>query len=310
MSADVRRLGRIRGLALIIGGLSLIIVAVSAYLRLDAAGLGCADWPACYGGVLAGHPQALHYGFARLLHRIAASSALILACVLVWQCLRPMPLAAARPALLLLLLMLALSGLGFFSADPRRTLVGFLNIVGGLGLVSFSWRVALSATPDQQARVAGMPLLFRLGIIALSLTVLLGAWLGASYSAVACLSLPGCGGGAQAMSDGWPILDPMLTLSAPQAPGAPGGVLVHLLHRGFALLSLLLLGSALPGMLSKTGMATGRLRLVSLTVLLLIGVAALGMAAVAGGLGLWLVVGHGLGAAVLLAAVATLLRRG
>lgn len=310
MNADVRRLGRIRGLALIIGVLSLIVVAVSAYLRLDAAGLGCSDWPACYGGVLTGHPQALHYGFARLLHRITASAALILTVVLVWQCLRPLPVAAARPALLLLLLMLALSGLGFFSADPRRTLVGFLNIVGGLGLVSFSWRVVLSAAPGRPSCIAGTSLLFRLGILALSLTVLLGAWLGASYSAVACLSLPGCEGGAQAISQGWSILDPMLILAAPQAPGAPEGVLMHLLHRGLALLSLLLLGGALPGMLAKTGMTTAKTGFVLATVvLLLVGVTALGMAAVAGGLGLWLVVGHGIGAAMLLAAVATLLHR-
>jgi cytochrome c oxidase assembly protein subunit 15 len=32
------------------------LVSVSAYLRLDNSGIGCADWPACYG--LIGEPAA------------------------------------------------------------------------------------------------------------------------------------------------------------------------------------------------------------------------------------------------------------
>lgn len=305
MNGELRRLGRIRGLALVIGALSLVVVAVSAYLRLDAAGLGCADWPACYGGILAGDPAPLHYGFARLLHRLAASAALVLAGILVWQCLRPAPLAAARPALLLLGLMLALSVLGFFSADPRRALVGFLNIVGGLGLVSFSWRVVLAAAPVgvRPPQPAPTPA-FRSALAALSLTVLLGAWLGATYSAPACPSLPGCAGSGAALTEGWAALNPLLVLSAAALPGAPDGVLLHLLHRGLALLTLLLLGGAMVAELSTAG----RQRVAASVLVLLVAVAALGLAAIASGLDLWLVVAHGVLAAMLLAAVAALLR--
>jgi len=307
VSGDIRRLGRIRALALAIGVLALVVVAVSAYLRLDAAGLGCADWPACYGAVLGGHPPPLHYGFARVVHRIAASTALVLTCVLVWQCRRPQPLAAARPAQLLLLLMLVLAALGFFSADPRRVLVGFLNIVGGLGLVSFSWRVVLATRP------AGEPAgdnrrspAFRIGIAALSLTVLAGAWLGASYSAVACNELPGCAGAGQALLSGWSILNPGLLQNAAPAPGDAGGVLMHLLHRGFALLSLFALGGAV--LAGWRNMPAKRKRGWGL-LLLLPGTMALGALAVAGSLPLWVVVGHGVAAALLLAATATLMRR-
>lgn len=305
MTGELRRLGRIRGLALVIGALAVVVVAVSAYLRLDAAGLGCADWPACYGGILAGDPSPLHYGFARLLHRLAASAALVLTCVLVWQCLRPQRVAAARPALLLLGLMLALSALGFFSADPRRALVGFLNIVGGLGLVSFSWRVVLAAAPAADRLPQSAPTLpFRLAIGALSLTVLLGAWLGATYSAPACLSLPGCAGSSAALAEGWSALNPLLVLNAAALPGAPDGVLLHLLHRGLALLTVLLLGGA---MLVECSQA-GRRRVAASVLVLLVVASAFGVAAIASGLDLWLVVAHGVAAAILLAAVATLLR--
>lgn len=295
------RLRQVRILALLICALSLLVVAVSAWLRLDAAGVGCAPWPECYARLLTADPSPLHYGFARLLHRAVASSALLLTMLLVWRCLRPQPLQpAARYAVLLLLLMLALSALGFASADPRRALVGALNIVGGLGLVTFSWRVAMAAGACAPAPMPVTDPFLRLGVGILTLAVLMGAWLGATYSATACLSLPFCDIRGWTLAEGLRMLDPFLRLQAAALPGDAGGTTLHLLHRGSAILSLLLLG----GFAARSG-----LRLARVVAVMLVGVMLLGMAAVDSGLDLWLVVGHGVAAALLLAAVATLLRR-
>ncbi len=175
--------------------LSLLVVLLSAYLRLDGAGLACADWPACYGKSLLAESREPHYGVARLLQRATASLSLLLACSLVWQCWRrPAILLAARPATLLLL-MLLLSALGIWSSDPRLTLVGFLNILGGLGLVTFSWRVVLASAPGSPDRTPPAPsMLLRLGAAALSMTVVPGVLIGAGYVALACTSFPDCGG--------------------------------------------------------------------------------------------------------------------
>ena len=135
------RLRRVRRMALLLTALSLLVVLLSAYLRLDAAGLGCADWPACYGLLLRGEPPAQAFGLPRLLHRGAASLFVLLVCYLLWLCLRrPSIRATVRPATLLALLVVALAALGFWSSDPRLVLVGFMNIIGGLGLVTCSWR--------------------------------------------------------------------------------------------------------------------------------------------------------------------------
>src|SRR5210317_610363 len=37
--------------------LVIVLVSLSAYLRLAHSGIGCADWPACYGRI--GEPQAI-----------------------------------------------------------------------------------------------------------------------------------------------------------------------------------------------------------------------------------------------------------
>jgi heme a synthase len=312
MTDHAIRLRKIRWVALLLGALSAGVMLVSAYLRLEGAGVGCADWPACYGQAL-GAVQAPALGGVRLLHRVTASLALVLAVFLVWQCLRPQPLPSlARPALLLLLLMLALSALGIFSADPRRVSVGFLNIMGGIGLVTLSWRVVLATAPVSQLRggtVRPQNRLLHPGVAALTVTVMLGAWIGASYAAVACASLPHCGGVWWPPAGGWSALNPFVRLPGAALPGDPGGVTLHLLHRYSAALTLLLLGAAAVSALAhKT--TTETTRNAARCVLLLLGVElALGVATIVSGLNLWLTIAHGVGAAALLAAVATLLRR-
>ena len=304
------RLRRVRALARLLTALSLLVVLVSAYLRLDGAGLGCADWPACYARLLALPPAPPDYGMARLLHRAAASLSLLLACFLVWQCWRrPALRPPALPATLLLLLMLALSALGIWSSDPRLTLVNLLNILGGLGLVSFSWRVALASEPPvMMLQRPGAPtVLLRLGAACLTLTVILGALIGAGYMASACPTFPDCDGNWWPVAAGWPALQTLAVLQAAPQPGDPAGVNLHLLHRYAAVATLLLLGTA--GVQALSG-SEHRRRAAALLLLLLAVTVALGILTVLAGFSLWLAVAHGVCAAALLATLASLLHRG
>lgn len=299
MDEPGQRLRRIRYLALALTALSLLIVTVSAYIRLNGAGLGCAPWPECYGQILAGAAYP-HSGGVRILHRVVASLALVLGFVLVWQCQRPLPLdRPKRPATALLVLMILLTFVGLFSADPHRVWAGFINMLGGAGLVLLSWACFLAASeaaPDIGPRRGGGLLHAGLGFLAL--TFALGALIGARYAAPACPTLPGCGDAWLPAAAGLGALYPFVTISAPALLGDAGGASLHLLHRWCALAALLLLGL---GGLRALARADARRGAVVLLALLLVQFA-LGVLTVLSGFGLGLAVAHSVCAAALLAA--------
>lgn len=306
METPHARLRRVRLLALVLAALSLLIVLVSAYIRLNGAGLGCAPWPECYGQILSGGPHP-HAGGVRVLHRVVASLALFIGFGLLWHCLRPEPLPGPkRSAGALLALMILLTVVGVFSADPHRVWAGVINMLGGAMLVLLSWHTALAArtgsSPPTEPVGTG---LIHAGLGFLLLTLFLGALIGARYAAPACPALPGCGDAAWPAVGGLAALNPVATVNAPAMLGDAGGATLHLLHRVCAVATVLLLGLG-----AIRGLAQAGARSVAATVLaLLLAQFALGVLTVLGGFALWLAVAHSVGAAALLAAAMHLLLR-
>lgn len=296
---EAGRLERMRLLGMALALLSLAVVAISAYLRLVSADLGCSAWPECYGRFLTTGtytPPAA----GRLVHRIVATSALLLAIYACWIAPTPRRLQpVARQALLLLGLMLFLSVVGIWSSDPRRVLVNAVNLVGGLGLVSMAWRIVMATDVVPAEKPVRPDGLLGAGLVALTATVLIGALIGARYAASACATLPDCGGTWLPAAGGLAALNPVATLAGPTPAGDAGGVALHLLHRLCAVATLLLLGLA--ALRRRRGTAA---RPAAVVLVLLGGELVLGVLTVATGYNLWLAVGHNVCAAALLAAAA------
>lgn len=306
-AAPTRRLRHLHALAWALVLLALAVVAVSAWVRLSGAGLGCADWPACYGRLLT-EGGSTHVGAIRVVHRALATLALLLGFAAVWPSLRPEPVQpAARQATLLVVLMLVLSAFGIWSADARRVLPGFVNILGGLALVSLSLRLLLATRPGVTTAVTAErpdPTM-HVGAMLLGLTVALGALIGARYAASACTTLPFCADTLWPAVAGWAALNPVATLSAATPAGDAGGVALHLLHRYAAAAATLALGWAAVRALRAAPARCAPKAVLALALL----VAVLGIWTVASGYSLLAAVLHSLAAAALLAAVAAALRR-
>jgi cytochrome c oxidase assembly protein subunit 15 len=119
--------------------LTLVTVILSAYIRLSTNGIGCSDWPDCFGqvGALSQYDAMtsfsnarpdLPHGVARALHRVVASILGVLVVLIVISAFRMRK--QGGPGLLMPLavlgLTLFLAILGYSTARGMRTAIRFL----------------------------------------------------------------------------------------------------------------------------------------------------------------------------------------
>lgn len=140
----------VRRLAWACVALLLVVTSVSAFIRLSRAGLGCEPWPQCY-VQRAELPSAALEALdtpavtaARKVHRVVASTALLVVIVLLALTVarRPRQWRAGRLALALLGLSLFLAVLGAATGASRAPAVALGNLLGGFLMVALAVRLA------------------------------------------------------------------------------------------------------------------------------------------------------------------------
>ncbi len=296
-----RRLS-LAGLALVF-----VIVTASAYLRLGNAGLGCPEWPDCYGKVEANAAERegslTAVAVVRGAHRVAAIGAGALVLALVWISFARGPRArgAQRAALMLLMLTVFLAILGRFTPSAQWPFVTLGNLLGGAAMLALLLGLAMANTPAP-AGSSALRVWSRLTLAAAVAQISVGALVSAKFAALACPSLTGCGGEPGAMVWSWAAVDPFQRLAVSAAgaiePGA-GAAALHAAHR--------LWGLGLMAAAVGLGVALTRVPALRAWGLLVVGAAvlqpALGAMAVGFDLPLALAVLHNTGANLLLLAL-------
>ncbi len=247
--------------------LALLVVMLGAYTRLTHAGLGCPDWPGCYGFLgmpMSEHKQALAAarfpeatlevgkGWIEMIHRYFAAGLGLLVLILVVQALRGQRRGAGQPLglpLALLALVLLQGAFGMWTVTLKlwpqvvtAHLLGGFTTLGLLFLLSLrlSGRLApLAVVPG------GLRGLAAAGLLAVAGQIALGGWVSSNYAALACVDLPTCHG------QWWPAMDFAggFHLTQQIGPNYLGGQLdseartaIHMSHRlGAVALGLLLL---------------------------------------------------------------------
>lgn len=238
--------------------LSLCVVVLGAFVRLSDAGLGCPDWPGCYGHPVVPESTALFperplepgKAWKEMIHRYAAGILGLLILALFFLARRHPPLAWARPVtgvLLALVIFQALLGMWTVTLKLQPVIV-MAHLLGGLGVASTLLLLVLGA--GARRRTEAPPGLVRWGRAAtavLFLQVILGGWTSANYAAPACSDFPQCQG------QWWPTMDFSAALKPelpPEAGDYEGGTLdaparaaIHVAHRIGAVLAFTLLGA-------------------------------------------------------------------
>ena len=307
MNLPQRRDIFLRRAAVLCGVLVLTITSLSAFIRLSGAGLGCSDWPGCYGQVLReaqrGEPANIGDGHAvaaaRLVHRVVATAALLLVVTMVMACFATSPIlpSQGRSALALLGLALFLAVLGRWSSGARVPAVAMGNLLGGFAMLALCARMAGSGPSQQRPRLGAWAWA---GAALLLCQIALGGLVSAGYAGLSCPSLTGCD--LSGTAGVWETLNPWREPRFDTTlPVNPAGALAHALHRAGALVTLLVL---LP--LGVLAMRRGRRRAGAVLLALLAIQVALGILMVVHALPVPLALAHNLVAALLLAVVARL----
>jgi cytochrome c oxidase assembly protein subunit 15 len=320
---------RLHALALLVLVLSFDLVLLGAFTRLSDSGLGCPDWPGCYGHAtplgasapIASAEAAIPTGavtvskaWIEMAHRYAATGigvlVLVLAALALVAARRPDRNVDARWALVTLLWICVQGAFGALTVTLRLyPAIVTLHLLGGMGLLALLAIQAESYAPRRLLVTPGL----RIGLIVVAvLTVVqiaLGGWVSSNYAVLACSDFPTCQGAW------WPEMDIGQGFVVRRALGSSGGTTflpfaaltaIHMAHR----LGALMLLPALAALAWRLHGAGGEARPWSLAIAaLIVWQAASGLGNVLFGWPLLAAVAHTAGAAALVVVLTVLLVR-
>lgn len=300
--------------------LALGVVALGAYVRLSDAGLGCPDWPGCYGRITPLHasdainqalsaspdgPVSHAKAWKEMVHRYLAGTLGLLVlgiAILGWKNRHETRGSPVLPGVLLALIVFqALLGM-WTVTELLKPFIVTGHLIGGMAtvaLLTWLWQRECGPSLSGMADVRALRPWGVLALIAVVAQIILGGWVSTNYAALACPDFPMCHGEWVPDMD----FEHAFALHRELGMDANGNFLslqaltaIHWMHRVGALVVLIFAGAAAIRLgrqrgLCVLGMLLGVLLLVQL---------GLGMANVWFGLPLAVAVAHNAGAALLL----------
>ena len=268
-------LGRVQALTLLTLFLTFDLVMFGAFTRLTDSGLGCPDWPGCYGNAsplgahaaIAAAQSAMPTGpvtsgkaWVEMIHRYLATSVGVLILVLTvvaWlgrsaggRNMQVQPISPWWPTLTLLWVCVQ-GAFGALTVTMKLfPAIVTLHLLGGLVLLALLCVqvVQFARLEGKVAPVAlapGLRWLLGLSFVLLVLQAALGAWVSTNYAVLACTDFPKC------QSSWWPLMDfsagfelwrPLGFTAAGEYIGFAALTAIHYVHRLMAFLVLALLG--------------------------------------------------------------------
>ncbi|HEX4871769.1 MAG TPA: COX15/CtaA family protein [Nevskiaceae bacterium] len=186
------------------------VVVFGAYVRLADAGLGCPDWPGCYGHLTIPQtdqevlraeqayperPVEAPKAWKEMIHRYLAS---VLGLLIVGLALLSLKVREAPRVLpwALLGLVIFQGVLGMWTVTWQlKPLVVTAHLLGGMTTLSLLFWLWWSTRPARQLAVSATPALRALalaGLVAVVMQIFLGGWTSTNYAALACPDFPTC----------------------------------------------------------------------------------------------------------------------
>jgi cytochrome c oxidase assembly protein subunit 15 len=313
--------------------LTLVLVMLGAFVRLTDAGLGCPDWPGCYGklsptqaaeqiqaaqAAAPNGPVSVPKAWREMVHRYLASFVGVMILAIAIQVLLnrrrrtadvddPARKIGLPVALVAIVVLQGLFGKWTVTLLLKPVIVT-LHLLGGMTLVALlAWMSARqwNLTGGPPSTLRSIRPLAAAALLVLGVQIALGGWVSTNYAALACVDFPTCNGSWKPATDfaqGFHFLRE-LGMSAEGEPLSNDALnAIHWVHRIGALVTFLTLAYVSVRALRLPALRTlGRTMLILLIVQI-----ALGVVNVLGSLPLPVAVAHN-GIAALLLAVLVML---
>jgi cytochrome c oxidase assembly protein subunit 15 len=195
--------------------LAIVVIGLGAYTRLTHAGLGCPDWPTCYGlldvpatsaqisaaeQAFPGRPVEPAKAWNEMIHRYFAGALglLILAIAIIAIKQRKQGTPVILP-LFILSIVIFQAALGMWTVTMKlMPIVVMGHLLGGFTTLSLLFLLHLRLKSDLASIANTNVKKYRdfafIGIIILTIQIALGGWTSSNYAALSCVELPICQG--------------------------------------------------------------------------------------------------------------------
>jgi cytochrome c oxidase assembly protein subunit 15 len=202
----------IRGLSIFGLCLAFVVIALGAWTRLVDAGLGCPDWPGCYGFVVfptseadvflaeqryPQFPYEINKAIPEVVHRYFAAFLGLIAISLVVSAFKyKLPLKIKRLTSFLLFFICCQGLFGYLTVSLKLLpLIVTGHLFGGFITLSLFFYLYLSSTNKIISHQIGhLKPLAAIALIALIIQIFLGVWTSTNYASLACVDFPTCHG--------------------------------------------------------------------------------------------------------------------
>lgn len=245
--------------------LTLDLIMFGAFVRLSDSGLGCPDWPGCYGNVtplgalhdiraavqqMPDGPVTLPKAWIEMVHRYVGAFLGMLIIAIVFMAWRHRKTLRQSPWLASIILP-AVCLQGAFGAwtvtHQLMPVVVTTHLLGGMSMLALlTWLSArqkvLPAIPAHARRWWGAA---AVGLALLYTQLALGGWVSTNYAALACMDFPTCHGQWLPEMDfhgGYSLLRALGELPSGEIISQSALTAIHWTHRNFAFVVLLYLG--------------------------------------------------------------------
>ena len=243
--------------------LTFVVIVLGAYTRLTDSGLGCPDWPGCYGhlavpktesaianaeSAFPERPVDARKAWIEMIHRyFAATLGLVILSIAVLSLVNRHQGVPVKLPVLILILVCFQGALGMWTVTLNLLPVVVMgHLLGGFTILSLLFLLHLRLKgfriPGGDPRVRRYGKFGMLGLALLVGQIALGGWVSANYAALACTELPVCEG------DWYNKLEFAGAFSVPEADNYEFGthpyedrMTMHIVHRVGALVVFLYL---------------------------------------------------------------------